>query len=441
MSRDAAVRCGCAGKTPLDRVVLPARERIRDRLDDTSVGLGPDRDAAVFPRRERLESSTETVELDTDPATAFDADDSTWTLACAFAGDRLSDPSRFAATIGDAYATLDGSPVTVGKGHAVQVPGSDVGALWLEHLRPVGPRRDGVIGANVDAIHGFPGLPPAVSLEIAVLNACNDLYTVGAITERQVRPIVAAPRGDAPSRDAVASWATEAIQDTPTVLQPVVLEHDGEGRLFGASVRAVAPRAPPRPTLDDDMGVLLTRPLGALALYAHGVATGDERLRERGRSRLRRDSHTVATALTRFRPDPSESFDPDRHLARITDVSGEGVAGIGSLVADAGKSLLVEKLPLLPGVDSAADAWTVPDVSVETNGPFAVIARQRVLGSVAERLASVGGAEPVRLGAVQADGPQLMVAPDCDAARYVERAALWDDSSGGESYTEMEDSA
>ena len=426
VSREAAVRCGCAGKTPLDRVVLPARERIRERLAVTSVTLGPDRDAALLPRRDRIESDVEAVALDgrapTGPADGGEA----WALAAAFAGDRLADADRFARTLGDAYAALDGSTVTVGKGHAVQVPGADDGVLWLEHLRPRGPRRDGVLATNVDAVHAFPGLSPAESLRIASLNACNDLHAVGAVDDREIRPLVAAPRGELPADEVVATWTDASVPQDATTLPPATIGHDGDGWLFGASVRAVAPRAPATPALEPGFEVLLTRPLGGLALFAHGAARDDERVRERGLERLRTDSSPAADAGAPFRPDPGEPFDPERHVARVTDVSGEGVTGIGRVVADAGRSLRVETLPLLPGVDAVADAWTVPDVTVETNGPLAVVARPAVLDRVADQLAEVPGARPMRLGTVVRDGPRLSAAPECEAARYVERAARWD---------------
>ncbi|QLG63435.1 hypothetical protein [Halorarum salinum] len=430
VNREAAVRCGCAGKTPLDRVVLPARERIRSRLSDTSVSLGPDRDAALLPRHDRIESDAEAVALNGRAPTGPTDGGETWSLAAAFAGDRLADPERFSEAVGEAYAALDGRPVTVGKGHAVQVPGADDGALWLEHLRPRGPRRDGVLAANVDAIHGFPGLSPAESLRIAILNACNDLHAVGAVADREVRPLVAAPRRELPADASVATWAADSVPVDATALPPATVEHDGEGWLFGASVRAVALRAPATPSLEPGFGVLLTRPLGGLALYAHGVASDDGEFRERGLERLRTDTRPIAEALAPFRPDPGEPFDPDRHVARVTDVSGEGVAGIGRVVADAGRSLRVEALPPLPGVDEIADAWTVPDVTVETNGPLAVVARPGVLDRVADRLGEIPGSRPRRLGTIARDGPRLSAAPGCEAARYVERAARWDGEPG-----------
>ncbi|QLG26025.1 hypothetical protein HUG10_00015 [Halorarum halophilum] len=430
MNREAAVRCGCAGKTPLDRVVLPARERIRSRLADTSVSLGPDRDAALLPRCDRVESDTEVVALNGRAPTGPTDDGEAWTLAAAFAGDRLADSERFAGAVGEAYAALDGQPVTIGKGHAVQVPGADDGALWLEHLRPRGPRRDGVLAASVDVIHGFPGLSPAESLRIAILNACNDLHAVGAVADREVRPLVAAPRGELPADDTVATWTDDSVPVDATALRPATVEHDGGGWLFGASVRAVAQRAPARPPLEPGVEVLLTRPLGGLALFAHGVASDDREFRERGLERLRTDTRPIAEALASFRPDSGEPFDPDRHVARVTDVSGEGVAGIGRVVADAGRSLRVEALPLLPGVDEVADAWTVPDVTVETNGPLAIVARSGALDRVADRLVEVSGSRPTRLGTVVRGGPRLSAAPGCEASRYVERAARWDGGLG-----------
>jgi len=436
-----ARRCGCAGKTSLDRVVFPARERVRDALDGTSVRLGPAADAAVIEGAtdpDALDRAVDVVALgERQPAVPFDGDaagDSVVTLACAFVGDDLADPERFGDAIAGAYAGLDGPAVTIGKGHAVQVPGLDGGVLWLEHLRQTdagdspeptaGPSTGGFSAANVDAVHAFPGLQPPEQARVAMLNACNDVYAGGATTERVVRPVVAAPSGVDPPASQVTDWYRAGIPADATVLEASVLTHGGEGWLLGASVTAGGRVDPEEPPLPDDCAVLVTRPLGGLAAFALGTIHGDRGLRELGRDRLARD--TRPEAITACRPKPGESFDPARHVARVTDVSGEGIAGIGRLAAREGRSLRLERLPVDDAVaEAAADEWTIPDVTVETNGPFAAVATPSALGRVVDRLDDSSGADPIRIGPLDRGDAPIRDATGGEPARLVEAAARW----------------
>lgn len=430
-------RCGCAGKTPLSRVVLPARKRIATRLTGTSVRLGYDADAAVLPveRDAELDRTVDAVPLDgTVPKQPFDAPadpndhNRIWTLAAAFLGNNLADAKRLGVALGDAYAGLDGSPITIGKGHAVQVPGTSSGDLWLEHLRPTRPadvNSGSVIAANVDVLHAFPTLSPATQARIATLNACNDLHAVGATADRTVRPLVVAPMGSMPDSDRVTGWYCEGVPGDVTVLPASVRTHDSEGWLVGASATARVSAAPAKPSLPNNCAVLLTRPLGALACFAHGVATDDNVTRERGLTYLRRDTKNIAEVLERFRPDVSESFNSTKHVARITDISGEGIAGITRLATRAEHSLRLHRLPLLSGAEKAATTWTVPDATVETTGPFAVVATPAVLDRVMEQLEGVDSAAPVRIGTLVADGLPIVDATNTDLSRVIETAARW----------------
>ncbi|MFC7137843.1 hypothetical protein ACFQRB_18170 [Halobaculum litoreum] len=400
-------RCGCAGKTPLDRVVMPARERIATRLATTRVTLGPDGDAARLPGAASPVRRVEALPLDgRAPEVPFASDDRdapVVTLACALVGPAVADPDRFAATLGDVYAGLDGPRVTVGKGHAVQVPGAEPGMVWLEHLRrpdgsPAGSDgADGTTAANVDAVHAFPVLEPHEQARVATLNARNDLYAAGATRPVTVRPLVAAPGGDAPAADRVAAWFREGAPADATVLRPSVAAHGGEGWVVGASVDAAGAVADA--LLPDPCAVVVTRPAGGLAAFALGHLTGDDGLRERGRRALLADTAAVADAVRAFRPTGDTPFDPAVHVARVTDASGEGIAGLGRLAAAAGRSFRLERLPVVDGVGAAAaGSWTLPDVTVETNGPLAVFAAPAVADRLLDRLAGVAGAAAERIG-------------------------------------------
>ncbi|WP_284033407.1 hypothetical protein [Halobaculum lipolyticum] len=445
-------RCGCAGKTPLERVVFPARERVAERLVGTGVELDPPVDAATFPRAERVERETALVRLGGDPppapfADAAAADPGVWaaterdgrevvTLACVVAGDDAADADRLGDALADAYTALDGPRVRIGKGHTVQAPGVTGGHLWLEHLRPVGDdaAAGGRTAASVDAVHAFPALGSADQARIAALNALNDVHAAGATADRTVRPVVAAPAADTPDPARVEAWYRAGVPDDVTVLAAAVVGHDGDGWLVGASATAAGASDRLDPRLPDDCGVLLTRPVGGLACFARGVADDDEGLRERGLAHLRRDGRAVAAAVAGFRPAVGERFDPAAHVARVTDVSGEGIAGVGRLAAASGRSLRLRRLPILEGAAAATTPWAVPDATVETNGPLAVAAAPAVLDRLADELLGVDGADPRRVGTLGDDDAPVVNATGTDLSRAVEAAARWPTAAtdGGE---------
>lgn len=441
--------CGCAGKTPLDRVVRPAREEMRTTLEGSGVELGPDADAAAFPLTEDLDRETGSTRIEADgtgsPASDGDSpreDGRRWALTATVADSTLaSDPETFAAGVGRALASLGttaNAPVTVGKGHAVQVPGADAARQWTELLRPVGPRRDGYRVASVDLVHAFPDLDPERQARIATVHALNDCYAAGAARERAIRPVVAVPEGTALSRELVREWFRDGAPDGVAVHSPAVVDHDGEGWLFGATATAATDR---NPAVDVGSGgvndgdarirpddrVLLHRPVGGLAAFALSVVDDAPGSRDAALDALTADHRRVASVVASFRPRADEAVDPDRHVLAATDVSGPGLAGVGQAIASADDrlGLEVERIPVLhPGVDAVADRWILPDATVETNGPIATVARPTVADRVASRLSSIPGADPVEVGRVEETGEAAVEpAPGVALDRYVETAS------------------
>lgn len=421
--------CGCAGKTPLDRVVLPARERMRPRLRASGVSLPDLPDVTLLPNTTDLRRRTDECALGGRPAPVEPTTASaTWTLAATFA-DRVlgADPETFATRVGDAYAALGAADarVVLGKGHAVQIADATTARQWFEHLVPAGERRPGYRVANVDVVHAFPDMDPVQQAGVAAAHALNDCYAAGGTDDRAVRPLVAAPADAAPAPETVRDWYRAG---TDAAVQPAaVVGHDGEGWLFGATATATTPRAPAvrLGALEAGMAVLATRPFGALACYSHALATGDEATRREAATALTADHRPVARALAPFRPAGDESFDPERHVAAVTDVSGPGVGGVADLVARAGYRVHLTDLPLFDRatLDAARDDWRVPDVTVETNGPLAVVGRPAVLDSVTARLAALDGPDPSTVGEIRpGDDRRLSVADDELLAPYAEWA-------------------
>lgn len=418
--------CGCAGKTPLDRVVRPARERMRRRLRGTGVALAGDLEAGLLPRTETLDRETAALDLD-GPTTDAGRPESARLLPLVLA-DRVmgSDPDRFAEMVGDAYRRLVADSGTVVKGHSVQVPGADGGALWCELLEPRGGRSTGHLAANVDLIHAFPDLDPAPTARIATRHALNDCYAYGATEDRTVRPVVAVPEGTDLDPETVGGWYRDGGSGVE-YLPPAVVRHDGDGWLFGATATAGFRHRPPvrSAAVEPDDCVLLHRPLGGPALYASAVDRGREGpARERALRALSTDHAAVARTVARFSPGVDEPFDPSRHLKLAADVSGPGVAGLSTDLPD-GLALRVDRLPFLDPetVRRVRDEWLVPDVTVGTNGPIAMVGSAEVVAEAVTALERDRNADPRRVGRVVETEAPLTWAPDVELERYVERAA------------------
>lgn len=443
--------CGCAGKTPLDAVVYPARRRIAERLADTPVRLAGAVDAALLPRRERLRRHVTQFRLgngvthQTAVAAPTDTASSTWVVGTTFAADALADVDRFASAVGDAYAGLGATGATrrddtdagvttvVGKAHSVQLPAATTSQQWLERLQPRGTRRAGYWAANVDAVHAFPGLAPRAQAAVAVANALNDCYAVGGVDDRRLRPLVAVPAGTTISAEMVTSWYDDGAPSGVTLCRPSVVEHDGTGWLFGArAVAAVTTRPAVRAgAVEPGDAVLLHRPLGALAMYSLSVDSPSDTVRERATAALTADHRDAARVLASFCPDLGEPFDPARHLKVVTDISGPGIGGLARLLSP--HRLHLTALPFLDpdAVDRARERWVTPDATVETNGPLAVVARPAVVDRVRQELPSAGDESPTRIGEVRAPteaacGSGLTATDDVALGRYVERYARED---------------
>lgn len=313
-----ASRCGCAGKTPLSRVVRPALAALRAR--SAGVDVAGDLEAGLLPNTTALERSVVAPDARAPPvapraepnaslsATEPEGCDGSATprfVAAAFVdAERGADPAAFGECLGEAYRawardcrgpmTRDGrdrageeaaSPTdatdrsgrgrpTVVKGHSIQLEGASEPTIWGERLIPAGRRRPGYRAVNVDVVHAFPGLDPERQAAVATVHALNDCYTQGAAADRDVRPIVAVPAGTDLDRDRVRRWYRAAVPASVRVREPAIVAHDGRGWQFGAAATAATDRIPPvrRGAIEPGDEVTVHRPLGGLALYAGSLA-------------------------------------------------------------------------------------------------------------------------------------------------------------------------
>lgn len=423
MTGGSTVNCGCAGKTPLERIVHPARRKARATLAASSAHLAGALDSGLLPLTDGLDRELVVRGIDSPERATLSG--RTWALSAVLPSvDDTRTADRFRDLLEREYSGLGDGPTVIAKGHSVQLPDATRSVHATELLRPTGPRRPGFRAGNVDLIHAFPKLDPPDQAAVATAHAFNDCYAYGATGDRTLRPFVAVPTDDCPRATTVTRWYRQRVPSSVTVLDPAIIPHDGEGWLYGAAVTATTDRVPPihRGRLRAGDEVLLHRPLGAVACYAQALEDGDEALKRTATTHLRADHETVGEIVRAFRPEPWDAFDPDRHVKLATDVSGPGIAGIARLVEGKGFSLRVDDLPFLDSraVTRAREQWLVPDATIGTNGPLAFIGRSSVLDRVASRLREKGVAGH-RLGTVvDSPGPSLRGDDAVSVAAYVE---------------------
>lgn len=421
--------CGCAGKTSIPNIVMPARRQMTIQLSDTKVRLADIPDAALLPLTEEIERTVSRFSF-TDRQSAYSPTDDCWTLAVTFADRTLGgDAARFAEVIGDVYRQLGShSRTIVGKAHSVQVPEATSSQLWFEHLQPIGDRKSGYMTANVDAIHAFPDLAPDQQAAIATRHALNDCYAAGAFRSRTIRPIVAVPTSTDIPTPQLQEWYRNGAPNNVSLCEGTVITHTGNGWIFGAVVTATITHRPPIrvPTLAPGDAVLLHRPFGALTLYTHALdsATSNPDLLASAQRSLTRDHVRIAWTIAGFCPAVDEPFDPARHIKLATDVSGDGLLGLARLLNTAETALHITEFPLLDeaGINQARRRWVVPDITVETNGPLAIVGQPEVIQQVKEQLATSGNADSAMLGELrQPENELLSTASDLSLGQYIEQ--------------------
>lgn len=435
------VNCGCTGKTPLDRVVRPARARVSRRLAETAVRFAGDLDCALLPRTDAVEHVHVAGDEPTDEPTpdsgggpARTASARSWAVSTVLAStEDASSVERFTDVLERGYRTLTGgAPTVVGKAHSVQIPKSTKTVQCSDVFTPVGDRRPGFRAANVDVIHAFPELDPEEQAGIATVHALNDCYAIGAAADSVVRPIVALPEtADRPDPGTVTRWYRRHAPPGTTVRDPQCVTHDGRDWLFGATATATVDRIPPVHThrLTPGDGLLLTRPFGAVTWFAYAASVGDDDMRRAAAAELLDGHASIAETLRAFSPEPGENFDPTRHVKVTTDVSGPGLPGVARLPARAGCRLRVDSLPFLDraAVDAARDRWLVPDATIGTNGPIAVFARDNVLEALETQLVDEGG-DPRRIGELESAAGPILTAERVPLAAYIENTAIHTDT-------------
>jgi selenophosphate synthase len=432
------IPCGCIGKTPLNRVVRPAKRRVRRRLAAKDVYLAGTLDCGLLPRRESLDRNADRVTLDGDGSVrrgpTADVETPAWGLAAVLTAPEHGTSARaFADALEAGYGSLAGDGrLTIGKGHSLQISNADRTTVAFDLFRPRGERRPGFVAGNIDVIHAFPDLEPTAQAAVAGAHALNDCYAYGATEERVLRPFVGVPDSDStadPTRSEVETWYRAGLPDDIALRRPTILRHGGDGWLFGATATAELTHVPPvhAGRLEPDDVVLLSRPLGAVAALSAARDARDGAAFDRTVETLAADHAAVGRSIASLSPGSAAEFDPDHHLKLATDVSGPGIGGVASAIARSDHRLRIERLPFVDdeAIRRARRRWLVPDATVGTNGPIAVVGRPVAIARAETRLREAGCA-PVRLGCIEsADGTGIVSSADgIELSQFIESRKL-----------------
>lgn len=389
MTNDSAIEsllhlCGCSGKPPIDSVARPAIKRVRECLDDSPVLLGNDPDVGLVPRTDNVQREFRSLRPGEHGGQVDVSGISDYTLAGTFVDTKTgNDVDQLSQYLFNIYSKIgNGNQVNILKGHSILIKDASAPIQIFEDIQLTGEAQPGITAANIDVIHSFPELVGEQQARIAICNAANDCYTVGAHEDMVIRPLVLFPQGITLSNSSIEEWYSNAAPEHATVLDARSLEHDGTGWLFGTTITAASSNKPPRFTSKLAPGdeVLINRPFGGLATFTASVESGD--FSEDVVKTLTKDHINTAKLIESYCPGPDEDFDQDKHIKLVTDISGPGIRGVLDYLSST--DLLLTALPLIDDekINSAQQRWLLPDVTVETNGPLLIIGSNEVIESI-----------------------------------------------------------
>ena len=424
--------CGCAVKIDLQRVVYPALRRIRPELERLGVGLAEREDADIFPLTQDFSFERKVFPLDPqaiEPLAPGRAPRAV-TVSAVY---RAFRPEELAERWLTAYRALlkNGARLYVGKGHTIEAYSPDDEFIHFDLYEPLGPRQKGFRVANNDTIQLIDPARPLEApeqVEVALCNALNDLFALGAVEDVRVVPFYAAPTRALAEQ--IAANVKAFAERYGFSLEPQEPVSDST-LLLGATVLGATSRRPPtfyRELREGDL-VLVHRPFGdlapinvlieALELGPDALADADfslEEVREAIEERvavMRRPNLDVGRLIQRFCPEGDEPFDARRHIKATADLSGPGIDVFRELAELAGRDIALERIPLAHPelVRWASRNFLLPNGTAGTNGALAVVAAPEVIERVAAELEDLGH-QPQIIGRVGGEGGHLWVPPE-----------------------------
>lgn len=421
--------CGCAVKVDLQRVVYPALRSIGPRLEALGLRLAGREDADIFPRSERFSFERRVYPFDADDVAPLDKSQ-TLRAVTVTAAYRPDDPEVLGQSWLAFYEALlaKGAALHVGKGHTIEAYSKEDAFVHFDLYAPQGAPRPGSWVANNDTIQLIdPSRDVAApeQTEVALCNALNDLFSLGAVEDVRVYPFYAAPHPELAKH--IAHNAADFCQQHgfTFVPQPPI---SNRTLLVGATVFGASSKQ--LPTFYDELRegdlILVHRPFGDLDAinvllerlmlqngqrHASDWSTQDlQRVVDERLAVLRRPNLDVGRLIQRLCPAVDAAFDERQHLKATGDLSGPGIDIFRELAEIASRDVVIERLPLVHEelARYASEHFLLPNSTSGTNGAIALVGSAQVIEHTKAALETLGHA-PQIIGHVGGEGGTLYV--------------------------------
>ncbi|MEM4969756.1 MAG: SelD-related putative sulfur metabolism protein [Sulfolobales archaeon] len=429
---------GCAVKVDLLTVLYPAIRSIKGELERLGMSIAPRRDADIF--QGSIDGFTVSREIyrnedDVDQERLRKLSPER-AIVLAQVYQRIADnPDSLAKVVKAIYSRVaQASPgIVIGKGHSIVTADPKAQFMIFDYIKVRDSNKDRLVVGNNDTIQIIdPAEDPGSMRQTAVAlgNSLNDLYTLGAWRNTIVIPVIDSPSKDLRRRieDNVNRYAEALGARVVRAPQP-----DAGSLLMGATVFAETDRKPPffYDEVSPGMEILVTRPIGELAsINVYMMCMLDREIAEELKrqygigvdrlleikegiiDKMARPNIEVAKAIEKRLPHLEEEFDPERHIAVTTDVTGPGIYVIKELAELSRASIRIDRIPLLsPELSEfATKNYIIPNATSGTNGATVIIAGKRVIDDIEAELRE-RGEEPIRIGRVISKGEARVLAP------------------------------
>jgi len=430
---------GCAVKVDLLRVVYPAMEEIRRRLENVTIADREDADTFYGdPSSVSLNRVMIGLGEERSPTLRLKADARAIILIQIHQMD-ANEPLKFIKKVLPAYRTISrcAPKIRIGKGHSIVTPFREDEFMMADIISY--EKGENVILANNDTMHIIdPTSDPADYRQVsgAISNSLNDLFVYGGYRDIKIAPLLNAP--DEGLREEMMSNARKFAESIGARL--VEVEQPKRGKLLlGATVLASSDKKPPtfHKEVDKGMKLISTRPFGELApitvylstaidksiiddLEEKGIGLSElEKMKEKAFDMISTPNKGLGEVLAKYLPDVNEDYRKDQHVACATDVTGQGILILWEISKLTNSHIKVYNFPLLfPEISQfATESFLMPNATAGTNGGFVIVAPEEIHEEIMKEL-SLKGYEPKVIGEVLEKGKAMVEAPR-SVAKYV----------------------
>lgn len=430
--------CGCAVKIDLEDIVYPALRNIKSKLERIGIRILDREDADICPRYGKpkiMRGIYSLDELDFSDLKEFEPQRAISLTSI----HRPQSPEELENRWLRFYQKLasEGVNITVGKGHTIEAYSKEDEFILFDFFKSdrgfksaKGRKPKGYLIGNNDTIQIIDPTKRLGAKEqvfVALSNALNDLFVLGAVDRIRIFPTFAAPSEEVSNhieenmKVYSHKYGFELVNEEPLPYK---------APLLGATVFGETRKEPPvfYDRLRKGDLILAHRPFGDLApinLYIGGLMMGNEYLEERGvtlqeveRAKEERietmacPNLKVGKIINRYSPTCGESFLESEHIKVTGDISGPGIGVLPELAEKGGVDIKLWDLPLKykKMVKVASNDHLLPNGTTGTNGAIIIIGSRQVIEKVGEELDSLEY-NPQVIGEVKGAGSGILTVP------------------------------